>query len=63
MTIRRILCCRRAGLLAGGFLAAGLGGCEQIFQQNVEAFYAPQVLQNAFLLPFTFLFRLFGRLL
>lgn len=44
-------------------LLLALAGCELPIQQNIEAIFAPQVLQNAFLLPFTFLFRVFGRLL
>lgn len=38
--------------------AFAFGGCAQLLQNNLEALFAPAVLQNGFLLPFTFIFRL-----
>jgi hypothetical protein len=36
-------------------------GCMRLFQTNMEVLFAPQVIENAFLLPTTLVFRLFGR--
>ncbi len=52
----------RFAALTGGVCAIGLGSCQRLVQQNIEVLFAPEVLQNAFLLPGTLVFRLlFGR--
>lgn len=36
-------------------------GCARLLQNNLEVLFAPEVLTNGFLLPFTFVFRLLTR--
>jgi hypothetical protein len=48
----------RFAALSGGVFAIGLGSCQRLIQQNIEVLFAPEVLQNAFLLPGTLVFRL-----
>ncbi|MCK6455441.1 MAG: hypothetical protein L6Q92_02765 [Phycisphaerae bacterium] len=40
--------------------AIGLGSCTRVLQQNIEVLFAPEVLQTAVFLPFTWIYRVFG---